>query len=370
MDDCQSEIEYDDSADPEEFGLADETKQLFFYVTKESVEVLLGSKATAEQICAFITVAKSRHSNKNFLTAGSNAISKCLGVRPQKAKRIFSELSSLQHNGTKLVKALPYAPIRRSVKFVDKGRSYGATLLLDHLVGHKTAAREYPISKLCKAGDTAARLFLYLYTYGTPEVNGVIASELSDAISLSVVNGISIAHGKAPDIALPVKVLRLVCSDEKQHLSKEYMNREVSEALKKLIDLKLVVNAVVVKAYKPGNMFGTYYYDIHVKGEPLKGSIRESFMQIAQDRGVYQGRSDGRSHDGVYHAIAPHDCSVSLLQVLRSTFLYKPPSSSGISFMGSFMLESWLGTLKRASRCIPDEANNVMSAEMSDDIEF
>jgi len=53
-------------------------------------------------------------------------------------------------------------------------------------------------------------------------------------------------------------------------------------------------------------------------------------MQIAQDKGVYQGRSDGRSHDGVYHAIAPHDSSVGLLQVLRPKAVFKNALDDGI----------------------------------------
>lgn len=366
MDECLSEIECDDTTDPGEFGLVDEPKQPFFYVSKISIEMLLGCKATAEQICAFIVVAKSRHSNKNFLTAGSNAISKCLGVRPQKAKRIFSELSSLNHNGTNLVKALPYAPIRSSVKFVDKGSSYGATLFLAHLVGHKTATREYPISKLCKAGDTAARLFLYLYSYCTQEADGVIASKASEMHSLKVVNSISIFCGQIPDLAFPAGVLRAVCSAESHTLGKDCMGKEVSDALKKLIDLKLVVPVVVVKVHKPGKVFGTHYYDLHIKGGPLKGSLRECIKQIALDNAVYQGRSDGRSHDGVYHAIAPHDSSVDLLQALRPIYQYKPASSVGASYIGSFMLETWLSSLKGTNNSILGDTQRLSTALIPD----
>lgn len=367
MDESPSDIEYMDTYDSEESEATGKVKQSFFYVTELDVEVLLGCKATAEQISAFIVVAKSRQRNTHFLTAGSNAISKCLGVRPQKAKRIFSELSCLNHNGTNLVKVLHPVPIRRSAKLVDKGRSYGATLLQEHLVGHKTATKEFPISKLCKAGDISARLFLYLYTYGTQEVNGVIVSEVTVTNCLKVINNISIAYGKISEFTFPVELLRAVCSDEKQALGNDHMNREVSDALKKLISLMLVVPVVVVKVQEA---FGMYYYDIHVKGEPLKGSLRERVIQIAQDNAVYQGRSDCRSHDGVYHFIAPQDCSVSLLQVLRPVYQYKPPSSSNDSFMGEFMLNGWIRSVQGTS-CYPSgEANNLIGTAMSDSIDF
>jgi hypothetical protein len=65
------------------------------------------------------------------------------------------------------------------------------------------------------------------------------------------------------------------------------MAQGVSDALKKLIDLKLVVPVVMVKVHKRREVFVTHYYDLHVKGGPLKGSLRECIKQIAVDNAVY-----------------------------------------------------------------------------------
>jgi hypothetical protein len=299
-------------------------RSTYFYVSLDSIRILLGCKASAEQICAFIVVAKSRYSRSNYLTAGSNVISKCLGIRPQKAKRIYLELPTLVYQGNQLVRLTKSKNTRYNVKLIDSGHQQAAIYFPSAFVGHKTAAKQYPVCKLCNAGDVAARLLLYIQGKLTTDLGGYLLSEESETCPLNIINGIVVASGKAPAFYIPDAVRKCVVAEGGTSHKGKYVIHwmlEIKEALDKLISLKLVESVVVAKVYKE-NIPTECWYDIHVQGDilNLKGSVRDRIKKVAEESGVSRGRKDGRSHDGVYHVIAPEGYTVRLCRVIRPVY--------------------------------------------------
>jgi hypothetical protein len=336
---------------------AEEPKQpSYFYVTEESIKVLLGCRATAEQICAFIIAAKSRHTMSNNLTAGYNVISKCLGIRPQKAKRIYMELPTLTFKNRQLVRLLTINRTRRTANLKDSGSLGSAIYFPSDFVGHKSATEQYPIRELCSTGDVAVRLYLYIKGKTNADLDGCLMSEESEACNfLTVRNGIMLGYVKVPEFRVPsVARYHLEDVDPKSNDIRKW-TVERQEALDKLLSLKLVESVVVAKVYTDDKRPTECCYDIHVQGEPKKGSIRDRIRMVAVDEGVSHGRKDGKSHDGIYHVIAPEGYTVRLCRVLRSVHKHIPVFDSVTTFANmkrsdsKRALQNWLNVLDGTS---------------------
>lgn len=333
-------------------------RSTYFYVSLDSIRILLGCKASAEQICAFIVAAKSRYSRSNYLTAGSNVISKCLGIRPQKAKRIYQALPTLVYQGNQLVRLTESKNTRYNIKLIDSGHQQAAIYFPSAFVGHKTAAKQYPVCKLCKAGDDATRLLLYIQGKLNTDLGGYLLSEESETSLLKVINGINVLCGTAPDFNIPDAVGKCVVAEGNvSHKVKGVIPwmLEIKEALDKLISLKLVESVVVAKVYKE-NIPTECWYDIHVQEDIIKGSVRDRIKKVAEEAGVSRGRKDGRSHDKVYHAIAPTGYTVRLCRVIRPVYRHTPSfDSDAISAemhrdSNRYCMMTWLNVLEGNSR--------------------
>jgi hypothetical protein len=327
----------------EQYNLDEPKKPSYFYISMESIDILLGCKATAEQICSFIIATKSRQKNSNYLTAGWNAISKTLSMRPQKAKRIYQELPTLEFDGKRLVKAFISHRTRDLIKLKDTGNIGNSVYFSSDFVGHKTAHKQYPVSKLCSAGDVAARLFLYIQSKSDIELSGCMLSEEAVTCTLTVKNGVVIACGKAPEISITDDVKLAVIADRDGTAKKGNVQAwefETKEALEKLLSLKLVESAVVAKVYTDESQPTQCWYDIHVHGDPLKGSVRERIKKIADEIGISHGRKDGRSHDKIYHVIIPSGYTVRLCRVIRPVHRHVPDSDKGLRSAGMIRLDN------------------------------
>jgi hypothetical protein len=305
----------------------EEPKNPYFYLPHDAVDVLLGCNANAGLICAYIVAAKSRQSNSNFLTAGWNSVSKCLGIRPQKAKRIYLELSELVYGGNKLVKSFLSHRTKDCIKLKDIGHQSSAIYLEYNYVGHNSKYVKFPIKKLYDLGDIASRVLLYIYRNISIWMRGYQVSVDAETELLAINNEVGIFSGKAPIVELPYPKLCKFAESAENDVDRR-VRLKVDDAVNSLISAKLLKSVVVACVYRDNHQ--TSYYDIHTKGEPLKCSIREKIRKAAEDLGVSQGRKDGKSHDRVYHVIAPVGHTVRLRRVLRPAHLHLPEFHSMI----------------------------------------
>lgn len=190
-----------------------------FWISRQSIEILLGAKATALEIAAYLVMAKHTDEGGMFSTSGIKAIHKATGVSHPVIQKAVDSLSQMALSGKvkepaliykadewqKLTKtALPPAPFERaevrSVVNDYKAKPEDKVWISNELVtGYGKFTQ--PLKKLKMCGDVAARLLLINYRESNLEQYGGVnprAFHFSYEMSkVKELDGYDIWHGVA-----------------------------------------------------------------------------------------------------------------------------------------------------------------------------
>lgn len=330
-------------------------------ISYDSIRTLLKNKASATHICVFIVIAAHRQFGTSSARCGYDAISKCVGIGFEKAKRIVSELLAYQNNGSTLMTATP-SRYEHWVQCVldcpaiyDRAEENGAQKQLEYLernkqefqkrkkrevrwqgvglnvfktiwvqrsfIGKKLSKIKHPIYHLNRRkNDIAARLLMIMYAWNDLELDGVIWSTPCIMKECFSRFGSGVYFGIRFDLEPDENAIRWVHGlDElpgKHDTARLW--KQITDALEMLEDEKFIKKVVVVDVWDTKRKSRQCCYDLHKKGERLAGSLRQRITNIAANNlGHLNTRADGRSHDGNYYAVAPEGSHVELSMIYR-----------------------------------------------------
>jgi hypothetical protein len=109
-----------------------------FIINEMALKILLENKATAMQICSFLTLScftKQNHGKYNS-TGSYNAIINRLGIGISKAKQMVYELCQMEYNGNKLLKLTSSAyKLKETEKLDNDGKVIGWSYEIDYNTG-------------------------------------------------------------------------------------------------------------------------------------------------------------------------------------------------------------------------------------------
>ena len=262
-----------------------------FWISRQSIEILLDAKATALEIAAYLVMAKHTDEGGMFTTSGIKAIHKATGVSHPVIQKAVDRLSQMRLDAGKtpqlIYKAdewqtltktvLPPAPFERAeVRYVVndyKAKPEDKVWMSNELVtGYGKFTQ--PLKKLKMCGDVAARLLLISYRESNLEqYGGINPSAFHHSYKMTKVNelnGYDIWHGVAEyetsyaDIMLKVLGLK-DCSKEADE--KEAQRKQFWTALKGLDKAGLIYQMVSVMDRKAGNAEAQVIYELDAKSK-------------------------------------------------------------------------------------------------------
>lgn len=155
-----------------------------FWITRQAIKVLLDSKATATQICAYLILARFTDETGQFSTAGLQAVYKSIGIGQDMAKRAVEELCKMQRPRAGKAKTLdalvypaeawaastghdlPHGPSEMSkVRWVLNGFDAGSDsrVWMSNELVDGIGSFKKPMQRLKRSGDVAARILLLAY---------------------------------------------------------------------------------------------------------------------------------------------------------------------------------------------------------------
>lgn len=188
-----------------------------FWISRQSIEILLDAKATALEIAAYLVMAKHTDEGGMFTTSGIKAIHKATGVSHPVIQRAVDRLSQMRLGAgkishliykadewQKLTKTvLPPAPFERAgVRYVVndyKAKPEDKVWISNELVtGYGKFTQ--PLKKLKMCGDAAARLLLIGYRESNLEQYGGVNPKAFycryEMTEVNTLDGYAIWHGK------------------------------------------------------------------------------------------------------------------------------------------------------------------------------
>lgn len=263
-----------------------------FWISRQSIEILLDAKATALEIAAYLVMAKHTDEGGMFTTSGIKAIHKATGVSHDVIKRAVDRLSLMVVSGNgkepaliykadewqKLTKTvLPPAPFERAeVRYVVndyKAKPEDKVWISNELVtGYGKFTQ--PLKKLKMCGDVAARLLLICYRESNLEqYGGINPRAFHHAYEMTKVNrldGYDIWHGVAThttsyaDIMLKVLGLKGYSKDADEA---EAQKKPFWAALEGLDKSGLIYQMVSVMDREAGNPEAQVIYELDAKSK-------------------------------------------------------------------------------------------------------
>lgn len=339
------------------------------FISYEAIEGLIINNAQAAHIFAYLVVAANRVWKLRTQEArcGYDSISKCIGIGFRKAEYIMDELTCYEYNGKKIISKIPtwyekrIIAINKLKYFRDTIKEGSSSRALEELENKKMQLTRWgklsyrwkglpsnewedgiwlrrdfigqknkgisksPIYRLNRRNNNIlARTLLsllYLYDY---DADGVYAYKFYPSEDeLYSNNGISIYKGLTKYKCLHEKIIEYVCAfDIPQKTKDKYIiERSISDAIDILEYEEILQQVVVVDIADQNKQKRICCYDLHKKGEKLDSSMRKKIWDMVENKGCVAGRRDGRSHDGIYYAVAPANSLVIISIVYRFNHL-------------------------------------------------
>jgi hypothetical protein len=364
-------------------------------ISHESIEILLKNKASATQICAYIVIASRRDFGTSNVRCGYDAISKCVGIGFEKAKKVVDELLTYQLKGSFL---LGEAPTRYEhwVQCVldcpviyDRADENGSLKRLEYLeqnkqelqrpkkteirwkgvdlnvcssiwlqrvfVGDKLSDIKPPVHDLNRRkNDVAARLLLIMYAWNDLVLDGVAKSPACIMNECYTRSGIGLYIGTAHKIVLHENMIKWAfgLNELPDKSDTQKLWKHVTEALDMLEKEKFISKVVVVDIWDAERKERQCCYDLHAKGERKKGSLSERIRIVAAENLEHlDTRADGRSHDGNYYAVAPEGSRVEIMMVYRLSHVAWAGGSSRVHDIREGHGEQVLEWLRHIEKC-------------------
>lgn len=263
-----------------------------FWISRQSIEILLDAKATALEIAAYLVMAKHTDEGGMFTTSGIKAIHKATGVSHPVIQRAVDRLSQMGVSGkvkepALIYKAdewqivtkttLPPAPFERAeVRYVVndyKAKPEDKVWISNELVtGYGKFTQ--PLKKLKMCGDVAARLLLICYRESNLEQYGGINPKAFyykyEMTKVNALDGYDIWHGVAThttaytDTMLKVAGLSDYSKDADEA---EAQKKTFWTALEGLDKAGLIYQMVSVMDREAGNAEAQVIYELDAKSK-------------------------------------------------------------------------------------------------------
>lgn len=262
-----------------------------FWISRQSIELLLNAEVTALEIAAYLVMAKHTNEGGMFTTSGIKAIHKATGVSHPVIQKAVERLLLMQSGigkephliytadaWQKKNKAeLPLAPFERAeVRYVVndyKAKPEDKVWISNELVtGYGKFTQ--PLKKLKMCGDVAARLLLISYRESNLEQYGGIDPRVYyrkyEMTKVNNLDGYDIWHGVDTNtysyehIMLKVLGLRAYSKDEEE---KATQKQKFWSALEGLDKAGLIYQMVSVMDREAGNAEAQVIYELDAKSK-------------------------------------------------------------------------------------------------------
>lgn len=354
-----------------------------FWISRQSIEILLDAKATALQIAAYLVMAKHTDEGGRFTTSGIKAIHKATGVSHGVIQEAVDRLSQMTVSGKvkepaliykadewqKLTKTvLPPAPFERAeVRYVVndyKAKPEDKVWISNELVtGYGKFTQ--PLKKLKMCGDVAARLLLISYRESNLEqYGGINPRAFNHSYKMSKVrelNGYDIWHGVAEhtssyaDIMLKVLGLKDFSKDADEAEAKEKLFWAALEGLDKA---GFIYQMVSVMDREAGNPEAQVIYELDAKSKHGYKPAGEEGLggETARLSNIYGNPvtdSMGRFY-GRYAAIVPAG-EPHIVGIYRLRFRVANSKNHGVAtawariYQGQREAKEWLNELSESA---------------------
>jgi hypothetical protein len=262
-----------------------------FWISRQSIEILLDAKATALQIAAYLVMAKHTDEGGMFTTSGIKAIHKATGVSHPVIQRAVDRLSQMTLGAGKephliykadewqkrTKTALPPAPFERAeVRYVVndyKAKPEDKVWISNELVtGYGKFTQ--PLKKLKMCGDVAARLLLISYRESNLEQYGGINPRAFyysyEMTKVNTLDGYDVWHGVThqttayTDLMYKVLGIKNYSKDEEES---EAQKKTFWAALDGLDKAGFIYQMVSVMDREAGNSEAQVIYELDAKSK-------------------------------------------------------------------------------------------------------